>query len=352
MLLIGICQWHYNRFRVVGLASFGSQAAMTRTASSQLVPEVLMWNLPRICFPTAGNTVSLSLPEWAVSRCPSAYAPAAADGARFYLDILCTMGDYAKTITRLGEETDMRKTTVLLFLAAVMFLGGALGLAALGLDVELKAGGGMAMGTTDDANKSGEVRWALDAGVALDLFVLEMGRVAFGVSAGAGYANLHFHGVWDNYPAQPFAPPATTTQTSDSEYNYVLFPVALVGRITMGRERALTLRGGGFAGYFLTGTTAVKYATEDLVASWVNDDEVSLDDTNTEQWMYGLSLYAGLDLLSKGRLSIVPSLQFDFGLTDTTVDMEIAPGVIYPPASKDTFWALTAHVGIRYSLLQ
>jgi hypothetical protein len=235
----------------------------------------------------------------------------------------------------------MRKTTVLLFLAAVMFLGGALGLAALGLDVELKAGGGMAMGTTDDANKSGEVRWALNAGVALDLFVLEMGRAALGVSAGAGYANLHFHGVWENL-VDPFDF-TPTTQTSDSEYNYLLFPVALVGRIDLGKERALTVRGGGFAGYFLTGTSDLSYNPETTVFT---NGEQPLDDSNTEQWMYGLSFYAGLNLRSKGRLSIVPSLQFDLGLTDTTVDLP------FPPASKDTFWALTANVGIRYSLLQ
>jgi hypothetical protein len=235
----------------------------------------------------------------------------------------------------------MRKTTVLLFLAAVMFLGGALGLAALGLDVELKAGGGMAMGTTDDADKSGEVRWALDVGVALDLFVLETSRVALGVSAGAGYANLHFHGVWENL-VDPFDF-TPTTQTSDSEYNYLLFPVALVGRIDLGKERALTVRGGGFAGYFLTGTSDLSYNPETTVFT---NGEQPLDDSNTEQWMYGLSFYAGLNLISKGRLSIVPSLQFDLGLTDTTVDLP------FPPASKDTFWALTANVGIRYSLLQ
>jgi len=238
----------------------------------------------------------------------------------------------------------MRKTTVLLFLAAVMFLGGALGLSALGLDVELKAGGGMAMGTTDDADKSGEVRWALDAGVALDLFVLETSRVALGVSAGAGYANLHYYGVWENYPSPPGPPPSTTTQTSDSEYNYLLFPVALVGRIDLGKERALTVRGGGFAGYFLSGTTVLTYDPE--VPLFFVNGEYTLDDSNTEQWMYGLSFYAGLDLISKGRLSIVPSLQFDIGLTDASVDLA------YPPASKDTFWALTANVGIRYSLLQ
>jgi hypothetical protein len=45
-------------------------------------------------------------------------------------------------------------------------------------------------------------------------------------------------------------------------------------------------------------------------------------------------------------LSIGPSLQFDVGLTDTSID------AMQPTPSNDTFWALTANVGIRYSLLQ
>lgn len=244
----------------------------------------------------------------------------------------------------------MRRTHLLLSLATAMLLVSALGLSALGLDVELKGGGGMAMGTTDDPDKSGELRYALDAGLSLDLFLLELGRVSLGLSGGAAYANMNYHGVWDNYPAQPFAPPATTTQTSDSSYNYLLFPFGLVGKVGLG-ARSLTVRGGGFVGYFLNGTTDLKYATENAGNAWVSD-EYPLDDSNTELLMYGLSFYAGLDLFGKGRLKVTPSLQFDIGLTDTTIDQEIAPGVIYPPASKDTFWALTANVGIRYSLLK
>jgi hypothetical protein len=243
----------------------------------------------------------------------------------------------------------MRRTKLLLSLVIVMLLGAAYGLTALGLDVELKGGGGLAMGATDDSNKSGEVRYALDAGLSLDLYFLDLGRLSLGLSGGAGYANLHYHGVWENYPTPPPPPIFTTTQTSDSTYNYLLFPFGLVGKFDIG-TRSLTLRGGGFAGYFLSGTTDLAYATE-LPPVWVSD-EYPLDDSNTELWMYGLSFYAGLDLPVKGRLSIVPSLEFNLGLTDTTVDQEIAPSVIYPPASKDTFWALTANVGIRYSLLQ
>ncbi len=244
----------------------------------------------------------------------------------------------------------MRRTKLLLSLVLALLLVSAFGLSALGLDVELKGGAGLAMGTTDDPDKSGAVRYALDAGLSLDLFLLQTGSMAFGISAGAGYTNLNFHGVWNNYPAQPFAPPATTTQTSDSIYNYLLFPFGLAAKFGLG-ARSLTVRAGGFVGYFLNGTTNLTYATENAGNAWISG-KYPLNDTNTELWMYGLSFYAGLDLFRWGKLSVTPSLQFDMGLSDTTVNQEIAPGVIYPPASKDTSWALTANVGIRYSLLK
>jgi hypothetical protein len=227
----------------------------------------------------------------------------------------------------------------LLSLAILLLLGAACGLSALGLDLELKGGGGMAMGTTDDSNKSGELRYALDAGLSLDVFLLKLGSLSLGLSGGAGYANLHYHGV-DPGLVDPFDF-TPTTQTSDSAYNYVVFPVALVGKL--GSRHSLTLRAGGFAGYFLSGTSDLTYSPETTV---FNDGEATLDETNTEQWMYGLSFYAGVDLFSRGRLSITPSLEFNLGLTDTSVDS------MQPTPSNDTFWALTANVGIRYRLLQ
>ena len=232
----------------------------------------------------------------------------------------------------------MRRTR-LFSLAILLLLGAAVGLSALGLDVELKGGGGLAMGTTDDSNKSGELRYALDAGLSLDLYLLELGRLSLGLSGGAGYANLNYHGV-DNGITFPI----TTIQTSDSTYNYVLFPVALVAKMGLGDRHSLTLRGGGFAGYFLSGTTDLSYTVE--LAGVFDNGEKPLNDTNTELWMYGLSFYVGLDVFTRGKLGIGPSLQFDVGLTDASID------AMQPTPSNDTFWALTANVGIRYSLLQ
>ena len=235
----------------------------------------------------------------------------------------------------------MSRTKLLLFLVTVMLLGAALGLSALGLDIEIKGGGGMSMGTTDDSNKSGELRYALDAGLSLDLFLFEPGSMAFGISAGAGYTNLNFHGVWENYPnpVPPFIP-LTSTQTSDSKYNYLMFPFGLAGKFSFD-ARSLTVRAGGFVGYFLSGTSKQSYNPVIPLPT-----EATLDSSNTELWMYGLSFYTGLDLFRMGRFSVVPSLEFNLGLTDTTVNLA------FPPPSKDTFWALTANVGIRYSLLK
>jgi hypothetical protein len=235
----------------------------------------------------------------------------------------------------------MRRTKLLLSLVIALLLVSAFGLSALGLDVELKGGGGLAMGSTDDPNKTGSVRYALDAGLSLDLFLFQPGSMAFGITAGAGYANLNFHGVWENFP-NPIPPniPPTTTQTSDSTYNYLLFPFGLAGKFGIGK-RSLTVRAGGFVGYFLSGTS---HTTYNPVIGLPTDTKLSSADT--ELWMYGLSFYGGLDLFRWGKLSIVPSLQFDLGLSDTTVNLA------FPPASKDTSWALTANVGIRYSLLK
>lgn len=235
----------------------------------------------------------------------------------------------------------LKKTGLLLSLVCVFFLGAALGLSALGLDIEVKGGGGMAMGTTDDPDKSGELRWALDAGLSLDLYLLELGRLSLGLSGGAGYANLNYHGVDPNVYDPIDA--AFTTQTSDSSYNYVLFPAGLVAKLGIGARHSLTVRGGGFAGYFLSGTSDLTYNPETTL---FNNGSVKLDDSNTELWMYGLSFYAGLDLLSKGRMSITPSLEFNIGLTDTSID------AMQPTPSKDTFWALTVNFGIRYGILR
>ena len=107
------------------------------------------------------------------------------------------------------------------------------------------------------------------------------------------------------------------------------------------------VRAGGFASYFLGGTVDNTYDPEIILPGPIEvyvNGEVDLDDSNTEQWMYGLRFYAGAELMKKGKISIIPGIQFDIGLTDTSIDS------VQPLPSKDTFWALTASVGVKYSL--
>ena len=62
--------------------------------------------------------------------------------------------------------------------------------------------------------------------------------------------------------------------------------------------------------------------------------------------MYGIRAYAGVDLFTKGKITISPGIQFDMGLTDATVDIPLFP----PDVSKDTFWALNAIVSVKYGV--
>jgi hypothetical protein len=71
----------------------------------------------------------------------------------------------------------------------------------------------------------------------------------------------------------------------------------------------------------------------------------TLDTSNTNQWEYGLHFTAGTDIALGGSLIIAPALQFDMGLTDTTVNSTAAGNF------KDTFWSLTLVVGIKYRVI-
>ena len=100
----------------------------------------------------------------------------------------------------------MKKPLCLLLLIIIVFLGIPMMVSALGLDVAVQAGGGGAMGTTDDDNKSGELRWAAGGGIVFDLYVFEMNNLGFGISSGADYINLHYYGFAENVPTPPPLP--------------------------------------------------------------------------------------------------------------------------------------------------
>ena len=233
----------------------------------------------------------------------------------------------------------MKKHLCLLLFIAMVFLGVPMMAGALGLDVSVQAGGGAAMGTTDDDLKSGKLRWAAEAGLAVDVYALELGALSLGLSLGADYALLNYYGITD------LSAYGAGDRTAEPRYNYLFIPAALVGNLRLQTDKSVTVRIGGFAAYFLGGKTDVTYDIEVPLAGLING-EYDLDDSNTEQWMYGIRAYVGANLFKKGKLSISPGIQFDMGLTDTSVDFPLFP----PDTSKDTFWTLIANVTLKYSL--
>jgi hypothetical protein len=223
---------------------------------------------------------------------------------------------------------------------------------ALELDMSAGVGAGGAMGATDCDAKSGELRHALVAGVCMDWYFLRWGGVSLGLSTGADFSSLNYRGFTEGLPNpayQQFGGPAATHRTADTRYNYINFPFLAVGKVALCGTRSVTLRAGGFASYFLGGVSDLTYNPEIGMATGYpfdvyTDGSVDLDDSNTEQWMWGLRLYAGTDVFTRGRISLIPGIQFDMGLTDISIDS------VQPLPSKDTFWALTANLGLRYRL--
>jgi hypothetical protein len=233
----------------------------------------------------------------------------------------------------------MKKHLWVLLLAIVVFLGMPIIVTALGVDVSLQAGGGAAMGSSDSDLKTGKLRWSADAGLAMDVYAFDIGSLALGVSLGADYAMLNYYGITNltTYGAGD--------RVGEPRYNYLFIPAAVVGNMNLKADKSVTVRIGGFAAYFLGGKTDVTYDTEVPLAGLING-EYDLDDSNTEQWMYGIRAYVGVDLFTKGKITISPGIQFDMGLTDATVDIPLFP----PDVSKDTFWALNAVVCVKYGL--
>jgi hypothetical protein len=233
----------------------------------------------------------------------------------------------------------VKKHLWVLIVAVVVFLGMPMAISALGLDLSLQAGVGAAMGTSDSDLKTGKMRWSADAGFAMDVYAFDLGSLSLGVAVGADYVILNYYGITDltTYGAGD--------RVGEPRYNYLFIPAALVGNLGLGKDTSVTIRIGGFAAYFLGGKTDVTYDTEVPLAGLING-EVDLDDSNTEQWMYGIRAYVGIDLFTKGKISISPGIQFDMGLTDATVDIPLFP----PDVSKDRFWALNVMVGVKYAL--
>jgi hypothetical protein len=209
---------------------------------------------------------------------------------------------------------------------------------ALGLDVEAKVGGGLALGSTNNPDEGGSPRAGFLGGVGVDVYLLKAGPVDLGVSVGAEYDYLMFHGTYNN-----FAFPGET-QTSDSTYNYLYFPISLVGRVPLTQSLDLTLRAGAFIGHFLGGSANLTYSTE-VPPNLVNGTQ-TLNSSTTLVGEYGLHFTGGLDIALSKSLALSPGVQFDMGLTNTNAVSPTGGAYTY----SDTFWAITATFGIKYNV--
>lgn len=227
----------------------------------------------------------------------------------------------------------MRKTLSVLILLGLAAIALPMAAAALGLDIEAKAGAGVALGATDNSSISGSPRIAAGGGVGLDFYLVNLGPIDLGIAIGGEYSYLTFHSVWSDFPF------AGEDQTTDAVYNYVNIPIALVCRVPINESIQVVVRAGGFIGYFLNGTADITFTT------LPTPPRTTLDSSNTIRWEYGLHFTAGADIALGSGISLAPAVQFDMGLTDTSVNSA------QPTPSKDTFWSLTAIVGIKYKVL-
>jgi hypothetical protein len=228
----------------------------------------------------------------------------------------------------------MRKGHLVLILMSLMVIELPVAAAALGLDVEAKGGAGVALGTTDNTDITGSARLAAAGGLGIDLYVVTLGSIDLGISTGVEYSYLTFHSAWNNFqfPGE--------VQTTDATYNYVNVPIAAVARVPINDSIRFVCRAGAFIGFFLSGSANNTYSQPPIP-----NNTATLDSSNTIGMEYGLHFTAGPDIALGGNLAVSPALQFDMGLTDTSVNSPAAGSF------KDTFWSLTLVVGIKYTVM-
>lgn len=227
----------------------------------------------------------------------------------------------------------MRHQVFLPILVALAMLSLPLAAGAMGLDVEAKGAGGLALGSTNNPDESGSPRAGFAGGIDFDLFLFTVGPVDLGLSAGAEYNYLTFHGTLNNFFGIP-----GVTQTSDSNYSYLQFPIALVGRVPLTQSLDLTLRAGAFIGHFLGGSATFSYNSAGPFPP-----SATLDSSNTIVGEYGLHFTGGVDIGLGSNFALSPAVQFDMGLTNTNGGI---PGYAY----SDTFWSITATIGVKYTV--
>jgi hypothetical protein len=232
----------------------------------------------------------------------------------------------------------MRKTLAVLILLGLVAFALPMTAAALGLDVEAKAGAGIGLGTTDNPDITGSPRLSAGGGVGLDFYLISLGPVDLGLSAGVEYSHSTFHYTWSN-----FAFPGED-QTADATYGYLNIPISVVCKLPVTDAIQVILRAGGFIGFFHSGYADLTYTVQ--VPPNLQDGRETLNSDNTIMMAYGLHFTAGADINLGSGFVLAPAIQFDMGLTDITKNTQPLPGTF-----KDTLWALTVVVGIKYKVL-
>ncbi|MGA2763691.1 MAG: outer membrane beta-barrel protein [Spirochaetia bacterium] len=235
----------------------------------------------------------------------------------------------------------MRSLWLTLVLAAFIALALPLAASAVSLDVEARAAGGLALGSTTNPDESGSPRAGFAGGVGVDVYLFTVGPVDLGLAVGAEYDYLTFHGILNNFQSAIVGP--GYTQTTDSIYNYLQFPVSLVGRIPITQSLAVTLRAGAFIGHFLGGSATASYNSNPFGFP----TSITLDSSNTLVGEYGLHFTGGVDIALSRSFALSPAVQFDMGLTNTQATNPSGAAGPYP--YSDTFWSVTATIGVKYT---
>jgi Outer membrane protein beta-barrel domain len=235
----------------------------------------------------------------------------------------------------------MRNFWLALVLAASLAVALPLTASAVGLDLEANAGAGLGLGSTSNPNETGSPRFAFQGGIEADLFLVSVGPVDLGISTGLEYDNMTNHGTV-TYPG-PLA------VDSDNNYVYLIVPFAITSRISLSQSMNLSLRAGGFYGFFMGGQ-ATNITNQPVTSQ-------TFDSSNTPTSLLGLHFSGGLDYSLGGNLFLSPSIIFNMGLTNTTGFPPLPfsqTNYTFPGDLKtysDSLWSLTLMIGLKYNVL-
>lgn len=232
----------------------------------------------------------------------------------------------------------MRRSLAVLALSVLVAVAVPLTVTALSLNVGATGGAGLSIGSTTNPNETGAARVAAVGGLAVQFYPLSVGKIDLGLSAGAEYAYLNFHGVINNISI-PYL--GTTALTTDSTYNYVNFSAGLAGRVPISNSIMADLTVGGFVGDFLSGSAKYSYNPQ-IAAAGLTSGTQTLDSTTTAKLNWGLQFTGGVDFKLAKNLWLSPVIEYNLGLSNTDNES----GYQY----KETFSSLTAQIGAKYSL--